>query len=244
MLISILLCMPKIAFAGTGVIAMNGRQGKTITTRNAYGPYQRSSNFKAVNSGYANELMWQTLFGQVRQAWGQGISEDDRQAWIQAAGVVNARQQLKRFRGNCPRAERLTGFNFFVQRTMNILLVGGFPTGLPVPDENMSVLGEFKPLVFDPFSISMRLPIPNTANIFFNMYMSAPLSPGRMSTNQIYFNLWDPGFFPFAKNYFVSYSARAGAPPITGMKHFFKLDPINVITGQRVAPWICSGIVA
>ena len=233
--------MASVQFSGIGITAMNGKIGADIVTRNFYGPYKKVALTAFPSAPTTWMTDWQTLWANIQQGW-HDISDSDRQAWIDFALVTSSATNMHRYKGNNPRAVRLSGFDLFCQRLANISLTGAPVTSpTPYPDEFTAGFPGFAVLTFD--TTSVELSFPDIApNCVWVVYASAKLPVGRMSINQVYRCLYTPTPGSTVVDIIAEWITRTGGTPSPGAKYFFRVDPINSVTGQRGSPFFTSAV--
>lgn len=213
-----------------------GKLGGHVVQRNAYGLFART---------YVVPANPQTLFQQDRRA----IVEDRIRQWPLLTDAQRAAWQA--LTADYPRTDGLgnsyfmTGQNLFVSLNLNLWMIGqGLIDAAPVkriPD----AIGEFS-VVTDVAGVTMEITLDATyvdADALVICYATAGLSAGINYVSTKYRSLQ---FIDFAggatANIETSYQVRFTFP-IAGDKVFYKLLPIDLLSGTAGIPFFSTEIV-
>lgn len=233
--------MSKITYSGIAVTESAGKAENFVYSRNRGGHFKRSY-VVPVYPATPNQVSWTSAFSGIASIW-QMLPEDVRQLWNNAADQFYRKNTLAN-------NYRLSGYNYFIQQTINILLANGAPTFAPV-------LPRFTDEV-----IRARFNILTTTvmQITLNMLGGSTVIPGNMtlilfattgvSQGINYKRTGYSGFYSFnptdstnhidvMSQYLLVYPA-----PTVGQKIFIRAAFYHAITGQKSEWFYFSGIVS
>lgn len=231
--------MAKVDFSGIGIVAMNGKFGNDIITRNAYGPYSRKPGPGPVQT--APLQLWQLNFQSIHAAW-NSLTNMQRIAWINSAIANNRKQVLKKTLGNTQRNRQLQGFHYFMSANLNISLTGAAPINNPPTLAPLKKLTSITITALTAATFNLSWNTAATATWQLIVYCSNQMNAGRMSNNQVYMFTINKSAGTTA-NIIADYNIRFPNPPLAGLKLFVRAYMINSLTGQRTPPVYDSRII-
>ena len=209
-----------------GHVITKNRQGQAVRTKVT--PVNRRSN--------AQQAQRNRLTG-FSQAW-RGLTQDQRDAWNSAAQEVKKSNIF----GD---SYSPTGFNYFQIVNQNLALVGTAQTDDPISPE--------PPVNPTSFGIASNTNAAQTlsfaaspigADTTFIIEATRPLSAGVSSPGSAFRKVTTATTAATSPlNTFTAYEAVFGTP-ITGKKIFFRVTPVNDVTGVRGIPLQVSGVTA
>lgn len=144
-----------------------------------------------------------------------------------------------------------TGLQVFLERNINLSIVGIMPLLLPPPDDELFYLKSFFAVSFTTAHLQVDGIYSNglttiPGNNVLAYYATNNTPPGRMSaTNRYRFiNVQPPGFTVAINNLIAWNGAWNPSTLIVGQKIFMKAITINQITGKASPPAYCSQIIS
>ena len=210
--------MADILLSGIGVSALSGSVGNTTFTFNAFGAYAKARPGTPAGSSFLTA--WNDTVKTVTEVWLSSMTDSDRLPWYQFE---------LRHGDALAFHHKISGFYTFMSCNLNLALVGG--AGIIVPPDYLL------PGVFDSLEQSGAYNIILHSSVVTQVaiYATKALSPGRMSNNQIYAYLQHeviaPGANPIDTT--TTWNSRFGGAAPSGMKIFFKVQPLDDKSGLR-----------
>lgn len=235
--------MARALFSGIGITSIQGKIGSQTLTRNATGPIikGRGTGPTSISAALAN---WRSVYNVVHAEY-MTLTDDQRQAWHDAAVAWARGHQLTKPIGNMPRPGTLTALQYFLQVNLNLALVGEALTDdprLPLdPLPYMSNFGGAYDTGSDAMTIAFDYDLQGLVATSAVLYSTYGMSIGRMSTNQKYaafqtpLVLGGPGPQTYT-NTFFGWAARFPTSFVAPFKIFLQIYLINIRTGQRSTP--------
>lgn len=233
--------MSKITYSGIGITESSGTLANEVYSKNRGGHFKRAH----VIPFFPNTLPQQGInnaFTVLTSVW-QSIDQWMRDEWNLAADQVYKSNPI----GN---SYRLSGFNLFIQQTLNISIAGGMPTLLPIAPtkmiqpavakvETLNTL-QMKVSVYG-FDIAFSVPTDLTMSIFATTAVSAGINYKQTGFVNLA-SLEGPNSSAFVDVYtsYISYYPI----PVTGKKIFFRAKYYSKVTGQASLKLDWSGIVS
>lgn len=215
--------------SGSIVSDIRGKVGTEIYSRNKFGSYVKSYAVP-VQPGTAFQDTAQDRLATCIASW-QSLSDADRLAWNDYAGSVS-------FSNGVGLPSKLSGYNLFVSRKMNLLVVDQTINPSLGPGNSPP---NFNIFISTSTTVLLRVTVTSDSapnNFRIVVMMSPPVSSGVMSPNSTRYDFIDyltltPGE---SGSLLSAYTARFGAlTGLEGMKIFLKARLIRV---GKEAPFI------
>ena len=229
--------MGKIKF-GAIVVAISGKIGGTVFSRNRGGAYSKNW-VKPLNPQTTKQSVVRAAMASVASAW-KGLSADVRAAWDQAASS-----------GEWNWIDRLgdvfspNGFNLFMRLNQSLASVGfAMSTAAPVKQALTAITVDLTQMILTAGVLTtadLTLSGAGTANERWLISASAPVSPGRTTAPSYKFLQFFPSSFD-TPDFTAAYIAEFGSP-VAGQKVFIKFQILEQTNGQRSAPIFTDTIV-
>lgn len=223
--------MSSIINSGVAVSNIAGSMDNITFSRNQFGPYVKG---KSPGPGVATWLTsWQTAMGGISAYWHTGLSESQRQLWIEAAGYsINklSKRTINR------------GFQLWMRRQLNWWTIGLSGHLVPRPTESLwvptAILFAYIPPAIA-FNVAWNPPL--SGNWWCVIYASPPVSQGRMTPSVPYARItW--AVSGNTMDILPAYIAHYGSTPTIGKKVWVKICGINSFTGQR-GPYFSGSVI-
>lgn len=227
--------MTKIKF-GAIVVAGSGKLGGHVLTKNRQGAAMRTKTSPAQRRTNAQQAS-KNRFTFLSQEW-RDLTQDEMLAWNAAAPDYI---QTNIFGDTYAP----TGKNLFMLLNQNIILGGGTQISSPVLPVGPAALTSLT--IASNSTIAQTLafaPSPVAADNAILVEATRPLSAGKFAPGSEFRKIAviaAAATTPF--NSFTAYTAVFGTP-VTDKKIFFRMTPVNIVTGIRGIPLQASGLTS
>lgn len=227
---------------GPLVTSINGKVGDVVFYRGRWGQVAREWVYPT-NTITPERTAVRNNFSTILSIY-NSLTPDLQNDWNIYASTL-----VKRNRSGQPYVP--TGLQIFMERSINISMVGGIINIAPSPNTPFGDLQNFYCNLLDPANMVLQTPFiqdpghvpPNTRLLLYastnqvahkmrqknRLRIIRHINAGDISSTDIilpYLSVWSPII------------------PITGMRIFFKAVAINTSTGQAGAPFYCSQLVS